>query len=200
MPFVTLGLPNHDVLPGVSANDHHTPTVAGDLNHQDLANRGASDHHVATVAGDLNLNDLAEKSHDNLTGVSTNDHLAVPNQGEYESESTAQRAFNASLCRHIPGVAKLGVSITSTGATEGTLYNVASVTDTGTGDRTVVVDDDFNAIVDSRWIATAFDASAEGLQWNFSARAVGSARHTTWIGAVVLTDIATAVTAYGIQV
>lgn len=43
MPIVTLGLPNHDNIPGVSANDHHTPTVAGDLNLADLAARAHGD-------------------------------------------------------------------------------------------------------------------------------------------------------------
>lgn len=37
MVSVGLGIPNHDVLPGVSATDHHVATVAGDLNYIDLA-------------------------------------------------------------------------------------------------------------------------------------------------------------------
>lgn len=55
MPFVTLGLPNHDTIPGVSANDHHVPTVAGDLDladlnaraHADLSDAPANAHHAA---------------------------------------------------------------------------------------------------------------------------------------------------------
>lgn len=59
MPFVTLGLPNHDTIPGVSASDHHTATVAGDLNLADMAARAhtnlsdapADAHHTQTHGG-----------------------------------------------------------------------------------------------------------------------------------------------------
>jgi len=176
-----------------------TPIPILSLAHAATTGQTANDHHTPTVAGDLNLADLATRAHGDLTAIIATDHAGIVNQSQMEGETNTTRMYSAFFARFAPSAAKLHVSITSTGATEGTLYNVASVTDTGTGDRTVVVDDDFSAIVDSRWIATAFDASAEGLQWNFSARAVGSARHTTWIGAVVLTDIATAVTAYGDQ-
>ena len=56
MPFVTLGLPNHDSIPGVSAADHHAATVAGDLDladlnaraHADLSDAPADAHHAQT--------------------------------------------------------------------------------------------------------------------------------------------------------
>lgn len=82
MAFTRTGTPNHDTLAGVSANDHHTPTVAGDLNLADLAERlhasltsvGVGDHHTATVAGDLSLAALAERLHASLTSVGVDDH------------------------------------------------------------------------------------------------------------------------------
>lgn len=43
MPIVTLGLPSHDTIPGVSTADHHTATVASDLNLADMAARAHSD-------------------------------------------------------------------------------------------------------------------------------------------------------------
>lgn len=41
---------SHDNIAGVSANDHHTPTIAGDLNHNDLANIDAGDINHLTDA------------------------------------------------------------------------------------------------------------------------------------------------------
>ncbi len=40
MPFVTLGLPNHDSIPGVSADDHHT-TAHTAVSHSDQTATGA---------------------------------------------------------------------------------------------------------------------------------------------------------------
>lgn len=73
MPFVSLGLPNHDTIPGVSANDHHT----------------------ATVAADINLNDLAEKLHASLAAPGSDDHhaqghTARHNIGGADSLATAE--------------------------------------------------------------------------------------------------------------
>lgn len=144
MPFVTLGLPNHDVLPGVSANDHHTATVAGDLNHQDLANRAATDHHTATVAGDLNLADMAERLHASLTSVAATDHRGAATQAEMESEANSANVVRGSTVRFSPGVAK-GWAVIAADGTLTASYNVASITDTGIGDRTVVWDDDFSS-------------------------------------------------------
>ena len=45
-----------------------------------------------------------------------------------------------------PGVAKVNVSIAADGSEEGNAYNVASITDTTLGDRTIVIDVDFGAV------------------------------------------------------
>lgn len=72
MPLVTLGLPNHDTLPGVSANDHHTATVGGDLNLADLAEK---DHaSLESVTSDQHHAQAHAATH----GLAGNDNLALP--------------------------------------------------------------------------------------------------------------------------
>lgn len=90
MVTVSLGIPSHDVLPGVSAADHHTATVAGDLNHQDLANRGVNDHHAQSH----NLASHSTEAHAELSAVGTDDHHA---QAHVPESHTGQGATAAEL-------------------------------------------------------------------------------------------------------
>lgn len=62
MPFVSLGIPSHDVLPGVSTADHHTQTVAPDLNLADLAERLHAS--LATVTVDQHHTEAHTAAHD----------------------------------------------------------------------------------------------------------------------------------------
>lgn len=121
MVSVGLGIPNHDVLPGVSSGDHH----------------------AEIDASDLNLADLAERSHVSLTGVTEAQHVSTVTVAEMEAEAAVNRSLNPSRVRNNPGVAKAWVSITTAGAI-GENYNIASITDTATGNRTIVFDDDFS--------------------------------------------------------
>lgn len=43
MAFITLGIPTHNTIQGVSPTDHHTATVAADISLADLAARAHSD-------------------------------------------------------------------------------------------------------------------------------------------------------------
>lgn len=84
MAFTRTGAVSHAVLPGVTATQHHTATVAGDLNHQDLAARGVSDHHTATVAGDLSLANMAVRAHANLSDAPADAHHAQAHQANHD--------------------------------------------------------------------------------------------------------------------
>lgn len=147
MAFSRVAALLHAALSDVVATQHHTATVAGDLNHQDLAARGVSDHHTATVAGDLNLANMAERLHASLASVGVNDHLSTVTQANMEDEGTAPRAIRPDRVRFSPGVAKAHCHIATDGTLDSPSYNVASVTDTGTGNRTIVWDDDFSSVI-----------------------------------------------------
>lgn len=123
MVSVGLGIPNHDVLPGVSS----------------------ADHHAQTLAGDLDLADLNAKAHGDLTDVNATQHINVVTQAELEAETAATRSLRPELLRHAPGICKAWVhynTVTTTVILAS--YNVSGLTDNGTGDTTVTIDDDFS--------------------------------------------------------
>lgn len=180
MPFIVRGTPSHDILPGVSTADHHT----------------------ATVAGDLNLADLAERSHLSLTPVTVNDHLFDSPQTSFESESAIQGAVRPSRIRFSPGVAKAACHITAAGLLSVPDYNVASITDTGTGDRIIVWDADFTSVI----YFPVTQQTDEGPSTNHASES----QHTLAVGSMVLemasqdgtslADVASATIVLGVQV
>ena len=58
-------------------------------------------------------------------------------QTEIEGETATAKFVPPDLVKHSPGVAKVWCNITAAGALGSPDYNVSSVTDTGTGDRTI---------------------------------------------------------------
>ncbi len=80
MPFVTLGVGSHAALTNVTATDHHTATVAGDLDHQDLANRGAANHHA-------DLPGLASSTNQTLVVNSSLDFIVAPQMTQAITEA-----------------------------------------------------------------------------------------------------------------
>lgn len=139
MPFVTLGPSSHAALTGVSAAQHHT----------------------ATVAGDLNLADMAERDHVSLQSIAFNQHRANATQAEIEAESGSTDVVTPERLRFHPGIAKGWAHITIAGVLSTPSYNVASVTDTGVGDRTVVWDDDFSTAIYAVVVTSATDSDRD---------------------------------------
>lgn len=130
---------------------------------------------VATVAARRDHVHASTGAHADVTGITTNQHLAAPTQAELEAETDAQRAFNASLLRNAPSALKWRCSITAAGLLSSPSYNIASVTDTGTGDRTIVFDVDFSTAV---FTALALDSEGNSAErrYTYSTFAVGSVR------------------------
>ena len=64
-------------------------------------------------------------------------------QAEMEAETAVAHFVPPDLVKNSPGVAKAWCKINAAGALQTGDYNVASVTDSGTGDRTIVFDTDF---------------------------------------------------------
>ena len=68
-------------------------------------------------------------------------------QAEMEAETAVAHFVPPDLVKNSPGVAKGWCRITTAGVLESPSHNVASITDTGTGDRTIVWDTDFSTSV-----------------------------------------------------
>lgn len=93
-------------------------------------------------------------------------------QAQVEAE-TAGVVVPASLVRNSPGVAKAWCRIDSPGALESPSYNIASVTDTGPGLRTIVIATDFSSTV---WVATGAPSPTPvaGFAWGYEAPGIGN--------------------------
>ena len=97
------------------------------------------------------------------------------NQAALEAETNEDTYAPPDLIKHSPGVAKGYCRITSAGALVAGDYNVASITDTGTGNRAIVWDTDFAG---TNYAAVALNAdgnvSDQGYAYNtFAAGSVG---------------------------
>jgi len=119
-------------------------------------------------------------------------------QAEMEAASSTTAYVTPGRAQHHPGVVKASVRIASAGTIESNDYNVASITDTATGNRTIVWDVDF----DNEFYAVASTNSTNDSVF---------ARHTTFAaGSVVLqvvnaansalADSGTSTIAVGVQV
>ena len=84
-----------------------------------------------------------------------------------------------------PGSAKSWVSIASSGAREDPYYNVASVTDTGTGDRTVVFETDHS---NTTYIITTNEPADGTIEASADTRVVGQYRVRVYVNDTTLTD------------
>jgi hypothetical protein len=93
-------------------------------------------------------------------------------QAEMEAGSSIAAFVTPGRTQNHPGVAKVWCSIQANGTLDSGSYNVDSVTDSGTGDWTVVITTDF-----SNTIYSGFGLSHEGTTANFQtqlSRAAGS--------------------------
>lgn len=178
MPFVTLGISNHDNLQGVSA----------------------ADHHPQTNSGDIELGSMSERNHGSLLNVTAVDHAPGASQVNMEGEATSNFMLRPDRIRFSPGVAKVLAHMTLAGALSSPSYNVASVTDVGTGDRTVVFDDDFStAIFQITYALLEENISGGQSQIYHSSLAVGSVKHRIWDEGVNLQDQVSSITIHGDQ-
>jgi hypothetical protein len=111
------------------------------------------------------------------------------NQTAIEAETNQDTYIPPDLIKHSPGVAKAWCGITLAGALETPSYNIDSVTDTGTGDRTIVFDTDFSTVVYGAGHAFVDLPSLAGFQYNFGAQAVGGIQLAIWNEGDTATDV-----------
>jgi hypothetical protein len=73
--------------------------------------------------------------------------ITQANQTAIEARTNQDTYVPPDLLQHHPGIAKVVVSIDGDGTIKAGSYNTASITDTGTGVRSIVVDTDFSTAV-----------------------------------------------------
>lgn len=124
------------------------------------------------------------------------------NQAALEAETDEVTFASPNLLKHSPGVAKAWVRILADGTIESPDYNVDSITDTGTGDRTIVITTNFSTSV---FMATGVLAvsgtriATVQHDIDFSAFAVGSVRLVIVDEAGTAVDHGTSQALYGDQ-
>jgi hypothetical protein len=123
---------------------------------------------------------------------------AQATQAAVEAETNEDTYIPPDLIRNSPGVAKAWVSITGAGARNTPYYNVSSITDTDTGDRTIVFDTDFSGVI---YVGADghFDAAATFYKSSYSSIAAGSVRLRIFNAAGATVDIETTNAFYGDQ-
>lgn len=120
------------------------------------------------------------------------------NQAALEAETNEDTYAPPDLIKHSPGVAKAYCRISSAGALLTADYNVASVTDTGTGDRTIVWTTDF---ANDDYAAVCSGQEADNARvGSFGTFAVGSVRLTIYdFRDQTISDMGTSNIAFGDQ-
>lgn len=120
-------------------------------------------------------------------------------QAAIEAQTVEATYISPDRAKFSPGVAKAWCRITDVGALVAGSYNIASITDTAVGDRTVVFDVDFS---NTNYAGFATLMNETGGAFNTSHAlvgiAVGSIRHTIY-NSTTLADQDTSVVFFGDQ-
>ena len=118
-------------------------------------------------------------------------------QAEMETGTALTSFVTPGRTQYHPGVAKAWCRITDAGLLESPDYGVASITDTGTGNRTIVWDVDFSTAVYVITSSNNLSHSGANIIIN-DTFATGSVRHRIYIASSLI-DASTGVAAYGDQ-
>lgn len=207
---ITAPAPDHAQLGGVGVTDHHDHAATGIPAHGNLSGVTSDQHHTTAHTPESHTGQGAtaaelETLTDASAGVTLHTHVvnpAIAGQGNLEAETPGEGYARPQEIRFSPGVSKGWCRITAAGALESPSFNVASVTDTGLGDRLIVWDDDFSTAV---YIVTlSVDAPIIATHCNQNeviGFAVGQVQiiHYTNTTFVTPTDMQGSFTAYGDQ-
>jgi len=159
------------------------------------------DHSGVSVGGQLDHGNAHVAA-----SLTDDDHSSYPIQAlqaALEAETDEDTYAAPDMLRDNPGVAKGWCAVNATGGLEAPDHNVASITDTGTGNRIVNWDIDFSTAVYALGWAISLPGvtSGECNQNHFTSRAVGSVIVQHYGGATfdALIDAAFSIIAYGDQ-
>jgi len=100
-------------------------------------------------------------------------------QAEMEAGSSTTAYVTPGRTQHHPGIAKAYCRVATAGTLATGDYNVSSITDEGTGDRTIVWDTDFGDALYSFFVLQK-DAAAVATGLDVSALATGSFRYVSY--------------------
>ena len=99
-------------------------------------------------------------------------------QAEMEAETAVAHFVPPDLVKNSPGVAKAWCQITAAGALSSPSYNIASVTDSGAGNRTVVLTTSFSTAV---YAVTSANNGDDTIEAGVDNLATGSFDVDTWL-------------------
>jgi hypothetical protein len=174
-------------------------STASAINITNLDIDGATDIGAAIVDADLFIIDDGAGGTNRKTEASRiKTYVAVPAQAvqsAIEAETNQDTYIPPDLMKHAPSACKQWVKITAAGAITTPSYNTASITDTGTGDRTVVIATDMSGTTYAIVAAMMIDGTDTD-HVSTDTFAVGSHLLRTWNGGS-LADRATGSAVFG---
>jgi len=135
---------------------------------------------------------------DHVHAMEAETPAVAASEAEMEAASSTTVFDTPGATQYHPGVAKAHVNILASGGIDGSNYNTASVTDTGTGDRTWVFDTDFSAADNQGEACTLNRTSAAGSVIS-NTRAAGSVQILVFDASNSAADISSFQAAYGLQ-
>lgn len=147
-------------------------TRGGAPTHASLSDVTAAQHHAATEADDLDLADLNEKNHASLATVTAEQHRGRASTSAIAAETDEDTSTSPNRIRYSPSAGKGWCSWEADGTIESPDYNVTSITDSGTGDRVIVWDDNQASAVYAVAFASVSGSAASHPMFNN--RATGS--------------------------
>ena len=157
-----------------------------------------------TVPTDISTSTVSASTGDNAFG-SREDHVhgstavtIIATEAEMLAAASTTTAASPGRTQYHPGVAKWACQITSAGAKRTPSYNVASITDTGTGDRTIVFDTDYAGTVFEAGACDSEGNSAER-RLTYSSFAVGSVKFRIFNDSAALVNMASSNYGWGDQ-
>jgi hypothetical protein len=135
---------------------------------------------------------------DHVHAMEAETPTVAASEAEMEAASSTTVFDTPGRTQYHPGVAKAHVNIIASGGIDGSNYNTASVTDTGTGDRTWVFDTDFSA-ADNQGEACTLNRTAAAGSVISNTRAAGSVQILVFDASNSAADISSFQAAYGAQ-
>ena len=122
--------------------------------------------------------------------------ISQATQAALEAETNEDTYGPPDLLKYLPWSTKVFAYITGAGALNSPSYGVSSVTDTGTGDRTINFTTSFSSAVFTP-VSGSPDAVSTAHKITYSSFAVGSVRLRVYDGVPALVDVETATAIYG---